>query len=230
MRRNKDGKEKGRGQWVTTLRLIHQSLLPTSALPVQERTFEIQEYDATIRRIFWGVLHVDLPITEEMNIDEYNAAVIALTASVSEQICNNGYFRTEFTSELVGRFVRAVDVEVNERFPAASQAKLSVEAFIAVELLKTLAFEAVIMSSRLKSAENRGQWIVEQIFKELIDDDDGYLLLPEDWRSLIEANPDDTSWKRRTICDYIAGMTDAYCTEFYERILGRAAPSIQKQH
>ena len=86
------------------------------------------------------------------------------------------------------------------------------------------------MSSRLKSAENRGQWIIEQIFKELIDDDEGYLLMPEDWRSLIDANPDDTQWKWRTICDYIAGMTDAYCIEFYERILGRAAPSIQKQH
>jgi dGTPase len=47
---------------------------------------------------------------------------------------------------------------------------------------------------------------------------------------LIELNPDDTSWKLRTISDYIAGMTDAYCIEFYERILGRAAPSIQKQH
>ena len=85
------------------------------------------------------------------------------------------------------------------------------------------------MSSRLKSAENRGQWIIEQIFGELIQDN-GYLLMPEDWRDLIDANPDDTVWKRRTICDYIAGMTDSYCTEFYEKISGRAAPSIQKQH
>jgi len=200
-----------------------------SALPPQERTFTVEDYDATVRRIFSGVLYVDVPPTEEMDIDQYNALVIALVASASEQLCSNGYFRTEFTSELVGRFVRAVDVEVNERFPAASQAKLSVESFVAIELLKSLAFEAVIMSSRLKSTENRGRWIVEQIFKELIDDE-GYLLMPEDWRLLVDANADDTAWKRRTICDYIAGMTDAYCTEFYERILGRAAPSIQKQH
>jgi dGTPase len=107
--------------------------------------------------------------------------------------------------------------------------RLSIEAFIAVEVLKTVAFNAVIMSSRLKSAENRGQWIVELIFGEL-KDDGGYLLMPEDWRLLIEANPGDTGWKQRCISDYIAGMTDAYCLEFYERILGRAAPSIQKQH
>jgi dGTPase len=106
---------------------------------------------------------------------------------------------------------------------------MSIESFIAVEVLKTLAFDAVIMSSRLKSAENRGQWIVEQIFREL-KDNNGYLLMPEDWRLLIEAKPGDTDWKVRAICDYIAGMTDSYCIEFYERILGRAAPSIQKQH
>jgi dGTPase len=120
-------------------------------------------------------------------------------------------------------------VEANEEFPSMSQAKLSIEAFGAVEILKTLAFEAVIMSSRLKSAENRGQWIVQQIFSELVDDD-GYLLMPEDWRVLVEARDDDTEWKYRMISDYIAGMTDAYCLEFYERILGRTAPSIQKQH
>ena len=200
-----------------------------SALPVPERTFTIEDYNATVRRIFSGVLNLDALPEQEMEIDQYNALVIALTASASEQLCSNGYFRSEFTSELVGRFVRAVDVEVNEQFPSASQAKLSVEAFVAIELLKTLAFEDVIMSSRLKSAENRGQWIVEQIFKELTDPD-GYLLMPEDWRLLVDANADDAAWKRRTICDYIAGMTDAYCAEFYERILWRAAPSIQKQH
>jgi len=201
-----------------------------SKLPVKDRTFTVAEFNATARRIFAGVLSVDAELQENIDLEEYNALVVSVTTVVSDNLCKNGYYRTEFTSELVGRFVREVDVEVNDEFPAASKAKLSVGAFVAVELLKMLAFEAVIMSSRLKSAENRGQWIIEQIFKELIDDDEGYLLMPEDWRSLIDANPDDTQWKWRTICDYIAGMTDAYCIEFYERILGRAAPSIQKQH
>jgi dGTPase len=164
-----------------------------------------------------------------MDLEQYNAIVIDVTTGTSENICRNGYYRTEFTSELVGRFVRAVDVEVDDNFPSMSRAKLSLAAFIAVEVLKTLAFEAVIMSSRLKSAENRGRWIVQQIFGELIEDE-GYLLMPEDWRTLVEATNDDTPWKKRMICDYIAGMTDAYCLEFYDRILGRAAPSVQKQH
>jgi dGTPase len=90
---------------------------------------------------------------------------------------------------LVGRFIRAVQVsKFEEERPALSKARMDIGAFIAVEVLKTLAFDAVIMSSRLKSAENRGRFIVAQIFKELREDD-GYLLMPEDWRFLVEAIP-----------------------------------------
>ena len=203
-------------------------------LSQEERQFALADYNATLRSIFAGILKVDLPpsvdLSEGIPLDQYNALIVSLTASTSENLCRNGYYRTEFTSQLVGRFVRAVEIsKFDELRPVLTKVRLSIDTFIAVEVLKTLAFEAVIMSSRLKSAENRGQWVIEQIFRELIDDD-GYLLMPEDWRLLVEANPGDTAWKRRTICDYIAGMTDAYCLEFYERILGRAAPSIQKQH
>lgn len=200
-------------------------------LPAKEREFSIQDYDSTIRRLLSGILDIDAEsvLQDGMDIETYNALVISIASGASDRICKNGYYRTEFTSDLVGRFVRAVDVEVNDEFPAMSKPVLSVGAFIAVEILKNLSFEAVIMSSRLKSAENRGQSIVKQIFEQLIADD-GYLLMPEDWRDLVEFGNDNTPWKRRMISDYIAGMTDAYCVEFYERILGRSAPSIQKQH
>jgi dGTPase len=203
-----------------------------SHLTPQERQFTLAEYNATLRQIFAGVLNVEIPdsLDGEFDVDQYNALVVSITASTSDNLCRNGYYRTEFTSQLVGRFIRAVEVfHFDELRPVLSKVRLSIEAFVAVEVLKTVSFEAVIMSSRLKSAENRGQWVIEQIFGEL-KDDDGYLLMPEDWRLLVEANPGDTAWKQRSICDYIAGMTDAYCLEFYERILGRAAPSIQKQH
>ena len=203
-------------------------------LSPQEREFGPPEYNSVLRRIFAGVLNVDIPqeLLENggLDLEQYNALVVSITSETSATLCSNGYFRTEFTSQLVGRFIRAIEIaEFNDGCPALTTVRLSIEAFIAVEVLKTVAFNAVIMSSRLKSAENRGQWVVEQIFGEL-KDDGGYLLMPEDWRLLIEANPGDTGWKQRCISDYIAGMTDAYCLEFYERILGRAAPSIQKQH
>lgn len=203
-----------------------------SDLPAQEREFTIEEYNATLRAIFSGILNVDPPPLDEagMPLDAFNAAVVSVISSASDNLCKNGYFRTEFTSQLVGRFVRAVNVvKFDEIRPALSKVRLDIEAFIAVEILKTVAFDAVIMSSRLKSAENRGRSIIAQIFKELTHDG-GHLLMPEDWRLLIDQNPGDTAWKMRAICDYIAGMTDSYCIEFYDRILGRSAPSIQKQH
>ncbi|EKS34324.1 hypothetical protein HMPREF9695_04234 [Afipia broomeae ATCC 49717] len=203
-----------------------------SDLPAQEREFTIIEYNATLRAIFSDILNIDNPTSddEEIFLDEFNAAVVSVISTASDNLCKNGYFRAEFTSQLVGRFVRAVNVlELDEKCPALSKVRLDIDAFIAVEILKSVAFDAVIMSSRLKSAENRGRSIIAQIFKELREDD-GYLLMPEDWRALIDLNPGDTGWKMRAICDYIAGMTDAYCIEFYDRILGRSAPSIQKQH
>lgn len=203
-----------------------------SDLPEVDREFTIVEYNATLRAIFSGILDVEPPPIDSdgINLDEFNAAVVSVVSSASDSLCKNGYFRTELTSQLVGRFVRAVNVvEFDDRRPALSKVRLDIGAFIAVEILKTVAFDAVIMSSRLKSAENRGRSIIAQIFAEL-KDDDGYLLMPEDWRLLIDLNPGDTAWKMRAICDYIAGMTDSYCIEFYDRILGRSAPSIQKQH
>jgi dGTPase len=203
-----------------------------SDLAAQERVFTLVEYNATLRAIFADILNVDIAndTNETMDLAEFTAAVTSVISSASDNLCRNGYFRTEFTSQLVGRFVRAVDVfEFNEEMPALSKVRMGIGAFIAVEILKTVAFNAVIMSSRLKSAENRGRSIIDQIFTQL-KAEDGYLLMPEDWRLLIEANPDDTNWKMRAISDYIAGMTDSYCIEFYDRILGRSAPSIQKQH
>jgi dGTPase len=203
-----------------------------SDLPTEEREFTIDEYNATLRAIFSGILDVAPPPigSDGMALDEFNAAVVSVISSASDSLCKNGYYRTELTSQLVGRFVRAVRVvKFDERRPVLSKVRLDIDAFIAVEILKTVAFDAVIMSSRLKSAENRGRSIIAQIFEQL-KDDDGYLLMPEDWRLLIDLNPGDTPWKMRAICDYIAGMTDSYCIEFYDRILGRSAPSIQKQH
>lgn len=199
--------------------------------PLEDRKFELTDYNATVRQLFSGILDIDLSALPSGRYDasDIAAVILPLSAGVAEKICTNGYYRSEFTSELVGTFVRSVDVEVNEKFPAMSKPRMSIEAFVSVEILKTLAFEAVIMSSALKAAEHRGQWIVERIFTEL-QEDGGYLLMPDDWRQLIEADDDNNSWKARTICDYIAGMTDSYCIEYYERILGRAGPSIQKRY
>jgi dGTPase len=84
------------------------------------------------------------------------------------------------------------------------------------------------MSPRLKVAEYRGKKIITEIFNTLASDG-GHLLMPNDWSSLYSDIRGKRA-KRRIICDFIAGMTDRYCVEFYDRITGSAPPSIHKPH
>src|SRR6266853_2283284 len=93
-----------------------------SHLPGPERKFSLQDYDQTLLRIFSGVLEFDVPVNDDMDLVDYHAIAMSFMSGTSDQLCRNGYYRTEFTSELVGRFIRAINVEVNEKFPTMSQA------------------------------------------------------------------------------------------------------------
>jgi dGTPase len=84
------------------------------------------------------------------------------------------------------------------------------------------------MSHRFKMADRRGREIIERIFKALLEND-GERLLPDDVREVYASKPDKI-WRRRTICDFIASMTDRYCLEFYSRLIGINAPSIYKPY
>ena len=63
-------------------------------LSEQDRVFTLKEYNATIRRIFSGVLNVQLPdslFEVEFDIDEYNATLVSATSSISDNLCQNGH-------------------------------------------------------------------------------------------------------------------------------------------
>jgi dGTPase len=74
----------------------------------------------------------------------------------------------------------------------------------------------MIMSPRLKVVEYRGYELVQTIFKTL-DSKSGYLLLPEDYRQM-HTRFKTVAEKKRSICDFVAGMTDRYAIEFYGRL------------
>jgi hypothetical protein len=84
---------------------------------------------------------------------------------------------------------------------------------------------SLIMSPRLKIAESRGSDIIKTVFNTLLKTEDGRRLLPEDWRRVYFGRDGD-AWRYRTVCDFIASMTDRYCVEFYSRLVGIDAPSI----
>ncbi|MCW8915873.1 MAG: dNTP triphosphohydrolase [Magnetovibrio sp.] len=137
-----------------------------------------------------------------------------------------GYDRTDFTSKIVGRFIRGVTLEVNKKKPALSKVMIDDKTFLEIEVLKQLAYCSQIMSPRLKVAEYRGYDIVQTIFCAL-DAEGGYNLLPDDFqRDYLAASKVKT--RKRVICDFIAGMTDRYAIEFYARLKSENAESIFK--
>jgi dGTPase len=52
--------------------------------------------------------------------------------------------------------------------------------------------------------------------------------MTEDWRKVFDHYKDDPQQRKRTVCDFIAGMTNRNCLEFYQRLFGVQPPSIHK--
>ncbi len=142
---------------------------------------------------------------------------VAENYATSETIAKDGYNRSAFTSELVGGFIRGISIEIEDSLPFA-KVRVDWNTQVKIEALKHLNYLTMIMSPQLKVAEYRGYEVVETIFKSLTTDD-GYLLLPDDVQQRVLETQDD-DFRKRTICDFVSGMTDKYAVEFYERLKG----------
>lgn len=136
---------------------------------------------------------------------------------LSIKIATDGYERVRTTSDLVQKFMDGVEIDPNAAVPAVSKARLNLDTFKKVEVLKNITYEAIIMSPRMRVVEYRGYDVIKAIFEALAERS-GHLLLPDDYRDLYQAASGNQ--KKRVICDFIAGMTDRYAWQFYNRICG----------
>ena len=161
-----------------------------------------------------------------VNANDASFLLSAHTTDRSNALCQNGYLRTAFTSDLVGRFIRNIELIPDEEVPALSTVRLKLETFKIVETLKHFSFELLIQSPMLKLSEKRGSEIIQKLFITFIDDSS---LMPEDWRNIFNAI-DNPKWRSRVVADYIAGMTDRYCVEMYARLTSENPTSIWKPH
>ncbi len=142
-----------------------------------------------------------------------NGHVLEAAAEVYQvfrHLAENGALRTALTSELVNEYVEGVDVDIDDQCPPLSRV--------------TLTYELVISSPNLKTVEYRGSRIVTAVFDALAQPD-GSQLLPDDYRARLDDRPAE---RERTICDFIAGMTDRYALEFYGRLHSEGAHTIFK--
>ncbi|AWM88273.1 dGTP triphosphohydrolase [Microvirga sp. 17 mud 1-3] len=144
---------------------------------------------------------------------------------LSRKLAHNGYYRTDFTSDLVSAFLDGIEVVAHPDYPQLHQARLEVSTFIMVEVLKNITYQAIIRAPALQVVEYRGRDIVSRIFNALIGDREGRLL-PDDYRAIYRGCTEVERY--RTVCDFIAGMTDRYAIEFYSRLFGAQGLTVHK--
>lgn len=162
----------------------------------------------------------------ERTKDEIILSALAV-GSEMDGVATDGHVRTQFTSDLVGRFINGVSINFNEKFPQLSSVKVEEEILIMIETLKNYSFESTIYSSKVKISEYRGKDIVSGLF-EALSGKKGHLLLPDDVLTLIKASSGNEQRMKRIVCDFIAGMTDRYAIEFYGRLYSDGGQSMFK--
>lgn len=146
--------------------------------------------------------------------------------NAGKALAQDGYLRNQFTSKLIDQFVNSVQFTEHEGKLLLSDVSLKDDIKLKVEVLKTFNYEVNIQSSRLKIPAYRGKQIVKNIF-EILTEDKSHMLLPNDFKEVyLSCNSNRNRF--RTICDFIAGMTDKYCIEFYARLTSENAETIFK--
>ncbi len=164
--------------------------------------------------------------TSDTNFDNLTLGNFLSSYTYSSEYAKDGFYRTQLTSRLVNEFIKGIELELNETNPLLSKVKFSKEIQIRVSILKHFAFSSLINSSRWKVAENRGCEIVRKIFHKL-SSRSGECFLPYDFHCLYKKMRTELA-RKRLICDFIAGMTDRYALEFYERLFSEATQTIYK--
>lgn len=147
---------------------------------------------------------------------KFDSAIVDF--KISRLAAENSHLRTKLSSSLVHEFMMGISVEPAENL---AMARLNVERdiLLKIEALKHFTYLSLIISPRLKVVEHRGGEIVTKLFQTL---STTHNLLPQDVRTMVDLLQDDNE-KMRVICDFVAGMTDRYAVDLYNRLFGSAA-------
>jgi dGTPase len=89
-----------------------------------------------------------------------------------------------------------------------------------LDVVMQLVKEQIVYSQEVQTLEFRGMKIVSDLFNAIASDPER--LLGERLRKKLGAEAD----RYRTVCDFIAGMTDVYANRFHERLYGSRQASV----
>ncbi|MCA9395275.1 MAG: dNTP triphosphohydrolase [Candidatus Omnitrophica bacterium] len=199
------------------------------------KSLKVKLTDADLIEITWRIFQnyvdlIELPKKGRFSPDfvRFISKVFAQTTfHASRVLAKDGYVRSDFTSYLIGKYIRSVNITViDSKNPALSSVEPDQQERIEIEVLKRLIYESQINSTKLRTVCYRGRQIIETIFKALTSKE-GQHLLPDDFGERY-SRAQGIRNKKRVICDFICGMTDRYALEFYGRLLSENPQTIFK--
>lgn len=132
--------------------------------------------------------------------------------------------RKQLTSFLIHKYISSVnrvkrgeliDGRISQRY----EYKLSIPPVVEIEvdLINKLIMKFVIKSPQVQTLEEKGKHIIRCIFEKMMEGDNVYYLLPNDWRELLSYNSS-SSARARVVSDYISGMTDNFAQKTYAKL------------
>ncbi|MFO7869505.1 MAG: dNTP triphosphohydrolase [Bacteroidales bacterium] len=167
--------------------------------------------------LFAKPIHTNEELTDEQDQAVY-ATSLAISYRSSEKLALNGYYRVNFISKLIGRFIRSIEMgKIVETIPALSKITMSENIRLEIEALKNFMYHSRVTHPNVKLIKHRGQEIVATLFDALTDKNHGADLLPTDILVLFNHAKNEMS-RKRIVCDYIAGMTDNQAIELYNKL------------
>ncbi|PSW66474.1 dGTPase [Photobacterium leiognathi subsp. mandapamensis] len=154
----------------------------------------------------------DAPNNLKPKISSYNNA-----ESFILYLCGKGNkSRKKCINTLIYLMINSIEIEKDNMFKSPLfkyKPKLSEWAKELKKYFFSAVKEGIIKSAEVQHLELKGEMIVEELF-EILKTHPESLLEPKD-RIKVRQNPNNVE---RIVCDYIAGMTDAYATRIYKRI------------
>lgn len=172
-------------------------------------------------RIFEGLFQPPiesngLELTEDEDNQMY-AASLRMSIQASNKLALNGYYRVNFISRLIGRFVQSVELsKTHKDCPSLTNIELPASIKLEIEALKIFMYHSQVLSQDVKFMKYRGIEIVSTLFDSLLKGD-GSELMPTDFKVIYNQAKNEMG-RKRTVCDFIARLSDSEAIEIYRRL------------
>ncbi len=144
-----------------------------------------------------------------------------------------------FAGKRIGTYIRAARMAKDSNFFSDAtnryRFRLEIDPDTAAEsdTFKQLSFDVVFLAPQLKQLEHKGSHILSKLWHLLERryvrgakiNGQAFQLLPDDTAAEIDAAPTEAA-KARLVCDFLAGMTDAYAVRMFRRLFTPGFGSI----